>query len=103
MPILQVKRVVLKEADVREYFDGAYCRYMQGATLNRGKIYSTEGFDNDPVNVPAIRVIDLAAKKQVEHLDLMSVGYFEEPELIDFYNGACLYSDAHGTLYKLER
>ena len=97
-PILHVKRVVLKEADVREYFDGAYCRYMQGATLNRGKIYSTEGFNNDPVNVPAIRVIDLAAREE-SYFDIRKLGFLEEPEFISFDRDTCLYSDVFGDVY----
>ena len=102
-PRFGVRRVVLGRERLVDYFDVPHHYFIQGGTIHKGLLYSTEGFDYNEANRPAIRVSDLAAKKQVGHLDLMSVGYFEEPELIDFYNGACLYSDAHGTLYKLER
>ena len=58
-----VKRVVLKESDVKEYFDCDYHRFIQGATFNKGKIYSLEGFggEKDPA---AIRIIDVKTKKE---------------------------------------
>ena len=36
---------------------------------------------------------------QTAHFDLLDNGYVNEPEMIDFYNGDCYYSDAHGNVY----
>lgn len=98
---LNIKKVVLSESDVKEYFDCRYHYYVQGATLHGGKIYSTEGFHNDKVNRPAIRRIDLSAREE-ECFDIMDMGYIAEPEFIDFYKGKCLYGDADGNLYSVE-
>ena len=96
-----VKKVVLGAEDIKEYFDTAYHRYIQGAIFHGGKIYSTEGFQNDETNRPAIRIIDTRTKAEV-YIDLMDMGYLREPEFIDFYNGDCYYSDAHGNLYYID-
>ena len=96
-----VKKVTLDVADVRDSFDGGYCRYIQGASLHDGKLYSTEGFSQDEVNRPAIRVIDLQ-KKTETFFDIMDMGFTDEPEFIDFYGDLCLYSDAHGNLYTVK-
>lgn len=101
-PVWGVKRVVLSSTDVIEAFDCAYHRYIQGAISHEGRIYSTEGFANDQVNRPAIRVIHAGARCEEVCVDLMALGYNEEPEMIDFYEGDCYYSDAHGNLYVLE-
>ncbi|MBO5889487.1 MAG: hypothetical protein J6Q58_05045 [Clostridia bacterium] len=98
---LGVKKVVLKDTDIKEYFDCEYHRYIQGAILNNGKIYSTEGFRNDNKNHPAIRIIDLNTKKE-DYYDIMNLGFTSEPEFIDFYNDTCFYSDYEGNLYKIE-
>ena len=41
-------------------------------------------------------------KKQEKYIDLVSLGCPDEAEMIDFYNGACYYSDAHGNLYTVD-
>lgn len=96
-----VKKVVLGAEKIREQFDGDYCRYIQGAILHAGKIYSTEGFHRDEINRPAIRVIDLSRKSETL-VDIMNMGFENEPEFIDFYGDVCLYSDAYGNLYVVE-
>ena len=100
-PIYGVKRVVLTSEDICDQFDCPYQRFIQGATLHNNNIYSTEGF-SDEINRPAIRVIDLAGKKEERYLDLLEAGYNCEPEMIDFHNGICCYSDVYGNLYSLE-
>lgn len=100
-PVYNVRKVVLKETDIRETFDMPQHRYIQGAACHEGKIYSTEGFDHDTVNVPAIRIIDLAAKTE-RYIPLPPLGIHEEPEMIDFHNGVCLYSDVAGNLYSAD-
>lgn len=97
-----VKRVVLTPDDICEQFDCPYHRFIQGAIAHNGYIYSTEGFDNDKLNRPAIRVIDLAEKCEKQYIDLMDMGYEVEPEMIDFYGDSCYYSDARGNLYRVE-
>lgn len=93
-----VRRVTLTAQDILERFDCPHHRYIQGATLHGGKIYSTEGFSNTD-NPPAIRVIDLAGRCQTEHVDLWEMGYRFEPELIDFDGEDCYYSDNKGNLF----
>ena len=100
-PTYGVPRRVLTAKDIRSYFDGPYQMFIQGATAFGGKIYSTEGFAHDEVRRPAIRVFDLRAEKEIASLDLLSNGYENEPEMIDFLRKDCYYSDANGNLYSL--
>ena len=92
---------MLTADDICESFDLGYFRYVQGAVLYGGRIYSTEGFHKDEVNRPAIRVIDLSDRSET-YYDIMEKGFVTEPEFIDFYNGDCYYSDARGNLYAVE-
>ena len=96
-----VRCAVLTPADIRAQFDGPYCRFIQGAALRDGILYSTEGFDSDEKNRPAIRVVPLDGSGET-YYDLLSLGYTAEPEMIDFYEGIPYYSDAHGRLYTIE-
>ncbi len=100
-PEFNVKKVVLGVEDIRESFDLEYHRYIQGAAFRGGKIYSTEGFSGNKVNCPAIRVID-CEQKTGTYVNIMDMGFQEEPEFIDFYGDTCFYSDAHGNLYTIE-
>ncbi len=101
-PIYGVKRVVLTPEDICDKFDCPYHRFIQGAIAYNNNIYSTEGFDSDEINRPAIRVIDLADKNEKLYFDLLKTDYKCEPEMIDFHNGTCYYSDAKGNLYSME-
>lgn len=96
-----IKKVVLSKNDIKDRFDLEFHRFIQGAAVHRGKVYSTEGFYNDAVNRPAIRVIDLE-NKDMKYIDILSMGYKNEPEFIDFYGDACYYSDVEGNIYTLE-
>ena len=49
-----------------------------------------------------MRIIDIKAKKQIQHIDLVNVGLIVEPEFIDFKDGVCYYGDHHGNLYTIE-
>ena len=100
-PIYGARRVVLTPEDVLEAFDCPYHRFIQGAIAHNNRIYSTEGFE-DEINRPAIRVIDLLKKREERYVDLWEMGYRVEPEMIDFYNGECYYSDANGNLYAVD-
>lgn len=95
-----VRKVTLRREDIRESFDGQYCRFMQGATVCGGVLYSTEGFCADKVNRPAIRRRELATRRE-EYADIMECGFADEPEFIDFYEGKCLYGDIGGNLYEV--
>lgn len=101
-PRYGVRRVVLGAEDILESFDCPYHRYIQGATLHNGKIYSTEGFRASEVNRPVIRIIDLERGEQESVFDLLSMGYVDEVEMIDFYKGTCYYSDADGVFYSVD-
>ena len=96
-----VREVVLTPADVVWRCDRPYYRYIQGACLRDGRIYSTEGFFGDEINRPAIRILTIATGKE-EYFDLLSLGYKAEPELIDFCDGLCYYSDYDGALYTVD-
>lgn len=97
-----VKRVVLTPEDICDQFDCPFHRFIQGATLHNNKIYSTEGFHDDQINRPAIRIIDLEGRKEEQYYDILQIGYKCEPEMIDFYGDTCIYSDAGGNLYSIE-
>lgn len=101
-PQLGVRVITLKRDDIKDYFDCPYHRYIQGAIAKGGRIYSTEGFNRSEINRPAIRVIDLKERRQTEYVDLLSLGFELEPELIDFSDGICYYSNAYGDLYTIE-
>ena len=97
-----VKKVVLSTFDIKDYFDCDYHHYVQGACCNEGKIYSLEGFTNSLDNPPAIRIIDTKLKKEITFKKFEEFGINIEPEMIDFYNGTCYYSDVAGNLYSIE-
>ena len=100
--IYSVNRVILTPDDICDSFDCPYHRYVQGAIAHGKYIYSTEGFHDDQTNRPAIRIIDLEKRTEERYIDLLEIGYRCEPEMIDFYNGTCYYSDAGGNLYSIE-
>ena len=94
-----VPRVVLTPADIEESFDAPYHNYMQGAVCYKGKIYEVEGFGKDVR--AAIRVINISEKREELYFDFYEAGYEDEPEFIDFFDGKCVYIDAHGNLFYL--
>lgn len=94
--------MVLNEEDILDSLDCPYHFYIQGGIAYEGKIYFTEGSAYSEENRPVIRVIDLEKQTQTDHADLMKMGYNEEPEMIDFSDGICYYSDAHGHLYTIK-
>ncbi len=95
------KRVILQKEDVIDSFDCEYHKYVQGACLHKGIIYSLEGFANNKENPPAIRLIDAKQNKQKEVFYFSDFGLTNEPELIDFEDDTCYYSDGHGNIYRL--
>ena len=99
--VLGVRRLVLTPADIRAQFDCTYHHFVQGAACFQGTIYSTEGFTNNVANPPAFRVITLATGEE-RYIDITALGCNEEPEMIDFYNDICYYSDACGKLYRID-
>lgn len=98
---LGVKRIFLQKKDVIDYFDCEYHHFLQGACFHKGVIYSVEGFGEDPVNPPAIRLIDTANKKQLAVYYFGDYGLVIEPECIDFLDDTCYYVDNHGHIYNL--
>ena len=99
-PRFGVPTVTLQKEDILNWFDTDYHLFIQGACCHGGRIYSSEGFNKDIP--PALRVIDPAAGKQLCHTDLTTLGYEIEAEWIDFRNGICYYSDAHGQIYEAD-
>ncbi len=97
-----VRRVILTPEDICDKFDCPYHKYIQGAIAHGKYIYSTEGFHNDQVNRPAIRIINLDKRIEDRYIDLLEMGYQCEPEMIDFHGDTCYYSDAGGNLYSIE-
>ena len=95
-----VPRAVLGKEDILDGFDGAYARFIQGGIIHGGKLYSVEGFIEKP-DYPTLRIVDLAARSEVS-FNLTEIGVVEEPELIDFYDGVCYYSDWRGNLFTVE-
>ena len=96
-----VKKVVLTSDDILEYFDCDYHHFFQGASCHDGKIYSLEGFTDNKDNPPAIRVIDTKLKKEIAFKLFKDLGTNIEPEMIDFYDDICYYTDHNGNMYKL--
>ncbi len=96
-----VREVTLTADDILAQLDLPLFRFVQGACFHAGRIYSTEGFTGDEKNRPAIRVVDPATATE-RYIDLLSLGIKEEPEMIDFSDGVCYYSDLHGTLYTVD-
>ena len=96
-----VKKVVLTRDDILEYFDCDYHHFFQGASCHDGKIYSLEGFTDNKDNPPAIRVIDTKLKKEIAFKLFKDLGTNIEPEMIDFYDDICYYTDHNGNMYKL--
>ncbi len=98
---LSARIVVLNEADIVDTFDCPYHHYVQGACVHEKKIYSLEGFADDAVNPPALRIIDPKERRQMAHILMKEAGLVDEPEWIDFYNGRCMYADHTGNVYQI--
>ncbi len=98
---LGVNLVTLSEADILARYDVEYTRYMQGAICYDGYIYVAEGFLNDKVNIPAIRIINVAKQKMVAYYDLTKMGLHAEPEFVEIYNDKLFYADFDGRFYSV--
>ena len=96
-----VNKVVLEKEDILDFFDCDYHNFVQGACIHDGKLYSLEGFSDDVNIPPAVRIMDLKEKKQIEYIRFGEYGLNTEPELIDFENGICFYAENGGNLYRL--
>ena len=95
-----IREVTLTADMIKEYFDTPYHNYVQGAVCYEGKIYSVEGF-GEKIH-PALRIIDTKEKCQILHFDFFEAGCTDEAELIDFYEGRCIYGNHIGELFELE-
>ena len=96
-----VKKVVLGASDIREYFDCPYHHYIQGACCHKGVIYSLEGFTDSLDHPPAVRVVDTKLKKEISFVKFADLGTNVEPEMINFENDDCYYTDHYGNVYRL--
>lgn len=97
-----VKKTVLTKEDIIDTFDTEYHRFIQGACFEKGDIYSLEGFSDDKVNPPAMRIISVKEKRQTDCIYFSDFGLTIEPELIYFENEVCYYGDNHGNFYIIE-
>ena len=99
---LGVNVVTLEKSDILYHFDCDYHYLIQGACMHKGLIYSLEGSVN-PVAFPwGLRIIDPEQRKQVFFTELKDLGTELEPEMIDFSDGVCYYSDGNGNLFTIE-
>ena len=96
-----VKKVVLTEKDILQYFDCDYHHFVQGACCYKGKIYSVEGFTDSQDNPPAMRIIDTELNKQICYKKFSEFGMNVEAEMIDYYNDICYYTDNSGNMYRI--
>jgi hypothetical protein len=94
--------VTLDPTDIVEWFDCPYQHYVQGACTHKGRIYSLEGFTNNEVHAPALRVIDPVQRREIAAYRLAEFGLAIEPELIDFCAERCIYADHPGNIYEIE-
>ncbi len=101
-PALGIKRVRLKEEDILSTFDCEYHHFIQGGVLHNGRVYSLEGFGGSSQKIPRLRIIDVEKKREIEEIDFAKLGIDTEPELIDFYENKCIYSDGCGDVYVIE-
>ena len=97
----KVNKVTLTTDDIIYSFNYPYQNYLQGASINNGKLYSTEGFTSE-IYKPAIKVINLETKQQEQVVDLLGFGCKIEPEFIDFDGNVCYYGDGDGNLFNVE-
>lgn len=94
---LGVNVVTLQKEDIEQQFDSTYTQIMQGASCYDGYIYSVEGFDpNTSWGIPALRVFDTNAQKEVFAVELAQYGLTKEPEFIQVYDNRLYYSDCDG-------
>ena len=100
-PIYKVNKVTLNVEDILDCFTYPFQNYLQGASINNGKLYSTEGFTSE-IYKPAIKVINLETKQQEQVVDLLGLGCKIEPEFIDFDGDVCYYGDGDGNLFNVE-
>ena len=94
--------VVLGKEDILNSFDCPYHRFIQGACVHKGKIFSLEGFTNDTVNLPGIRIIDPVKQEQLCYVRTAEYGMDHEPEMVDFWADMCYCSDCDGNLFIIE-
>ena len=91
------KKVTLNKDDIKNHFVCPEHHYVQGACCHGGKIYSLEGFKNNP----ALRVIDPQKGVQESVTFFSDFGVIDETEFIDFYGEKCYYGDCHGLLFRI--
>ena len=95
-----IREVTLTADMINEYFDTPYHNYVQGAVCYNGKIYSVEGF-GEKIH-PALRIVDTEKKCQIMHFDFFEADCTDEAELIDFYEGKCIYGNHIGEIFELK-
>lgn len=100
-PDLGIWVYTLTQEDILEQFDCEYQRFIQGACCHGGIIYSLEGLAKLPED-HALVMISTEQKRRLQTYRFLDYGLQIEPELIDFYNGQCIYADNVGNCYVLD-
>ncbi len=103
--IKEGKNVVLTDKDVLDSFNVFFSNVLQGASINKNKLYMPVGFqkglDKRLEGKRAVIVIDLKRHVIERTIDLTDVTE-NEPEDMDFYHGkALLYTGQGGGLYEV--
>lgn len=103
LPKLADGDVTFTTADILEYWDCEYFKYIQDNAFYDGKVYILSGFGTETDN-GYLRVVDTVRKKQVSLINLNNTLYKKtglyEPELISIYDGAIILGAA-SNIYKL--
>ncbi|MBE6981357.1 MAG: hypothetical protein E7437_03430 [Ruminococcaceae bacterium] len=99
-PDLDIRVHTLTREDIREQFDCEYQRFIQGVCCHKGIIYSLEGLAQFPQE-HGLAIISTEQKCRLQTYRFSDCGLHIEPELIDFYNGQCIYADNAGNCYAL--
>jgi hypothetical protein len=86
---------ILTADDIIDSWTTDYQYYIQGACVHGGLIWATEGYTLPSENLPRLRVVDPAKKKEIATFNFYADGDPMEPELIDFYNGVCYFSSGY--------
>ena len=97
-----IKHLVLTPENIIDMFDVPYHYYVQGACAKDGKIYSLEGFTKSEMAPAALRIISCEGQCEELCIKFADFDIDIEPELIDFLDTTCYYSDNMGNLYTIE-
>lgn len=94
IPNIKEKEVSLSDADIIDQFALSSYIHPQGATINNGHIYVTDGVP-ECGDISHLKIIDLRRKEQII-FNLIENGFKIETEGIFFYDGHLLIATSQG-------